>query len=438
MQAKKLWRNHDFVKFWSGDTVSQFGSQVTVLALPLTAIQALRASPGQLGLLNGALYLPFACLTLFAGVWLDRRRRRPVMIGANLIRSVLLCLIPVLYLVRALSMWELYVVAIAVGSCSVFFEISYQSYVPALVDQDQLVEANGKLQASASVAQIGGPGLGGVLVQLIGAPLALFTDAFSFVCSAASLIAVRARESPPSAAADGGHVLADVRDGLRYVFSRPWLRACALESACYNLMWLAVETVFLLYAARSLHMPAGLIGVAISCGAAGSLVGALLAERLGLRFGMGPAMTWTTALGSGAMIAVPLIAGSRVVVVTVWIVAFLLNGAGSTISTIQIVSARQIATPSGLLSRVNATFRFLAWGFTPLGAVLGGMMGEQLGLRPTLILATAGLALSALWLIFSPVARMKEPPLDGADPRAASAPDSEDAGQDYPPVANHA
>jgi MFS family permease len=418
MSARKLWTNRDFVKFWGGDAVNRLGSQVTVLALPLSAIETLHVSPGQLGLLNTALFLPFACLTLFAGVWLERTRRRPVMIGTNLVASVLLCIIPVLYLAGVLTIDELYVVALATGSCSVFFELAYQAYVPSIVERDQLVEANGKLQASESVAQIGGPGLGGLLIQAVGAPLALFIDAFSFLWSAVGLALIRAREPGPAPRAGGGRVVTDIRDGLRYTFARPWLRACALESGCYNLMWLAVETVFLLYAARSLHMPAALIGAAISSGAAGSLIGALLAERVGVRWGTGRAMLWPTVLGSSAMLLVPLVSGGRVFVVAVWFVAFVLNGAGSTIASIQVVSARQAATPPNMLSRVNATFRFLSWGFIPLGALAGGFLSEQVGMRPTLLFATAGLALSALWLVFSPIPRMKEPPrLEAAHPR---------------------
>jgi MFS family permease len=407
--TRSVWRNGDFLKLWGGETVSQFGVQITTLALPLVAILVLDATPAQVGALNAATYLPFMVLTLFAGVWIDRRRRRPILILANAGRAVLIGVIPLLYLLSALTMPALYGVTFLVGVLTVLFELSYQSYVPSLVERDSLIEANSKLQLSASAAQIGGPGLGGLLVQVLGAPIALLANALTFMVSVFSLTTIKRQEpaTEPPEGSEAQRVWVDIKEGLAFTWSDARLRPCALEAATYNLFWMAFETAFLIYVARTLDLSAGLIGGIISCGAVGAFAGAGLAERTARRLGIGPTILYAMILGCAAPVLVPLASGSQPIVVAVLVLSFFLGGAGTTVANIHVVSMRQTITPHRLLGRMNASYRFLAWGVVPFGAGLGGGLATVIGLRPTLFVSAVGLIGAALWVLFSPVPRYR-------------------------------
>jgi MFS family permease len=285
-----LWGHRDFRKLWAGETVSLFGSEVTELALPLVAVLVLEADAGQMGLLAAARFAPFLLITLPAGVWVDRRRRRPVLIGSNLGRALLVGLVPLLSGLGLLRMGHLYAISFAVGTLTVMFDVAYQSYLPSLVDREQLVEGNSKLQASASAARVGGPGLGGLLVQLVGAPRALLLDAASYVISAASLLAIRNQEPDPPADRDGeprAGLRREIGEGLAVTYRNPVLRSMAGLAATYNLFEGAVLALLVLYATRELGLSAGLIGLVVSAGSLGALAGTALTGRLERRLGVG-------------------------------------------------------------------------------------------------------------------------------------------------------
>ena len=290
-----LWGHRDFRRLWAGETVSLFGSEVTELALPLVAVLVLDAEAAQMGLLAAARFAPFLLVTLPAGAWVDRRRRRPVLIGSNLGRALLVGLVPLLAGLGLLRMGHLYAVAFAVGAFTVVFDVAYQSYLPSLVEREQLVEGNSKLQASASVARVGGPGLGGLLVQLVGAPRALLLDAGSYVVSAASLLAIRNREPAPVADRDGqprARLRQEIGEGLAVTYRNPVLRSMAGLAATYNLFSQVIEALLVLYATRELGLSAGVIGLVISAGSIGALAGAALTGRLQRRLGVGPSLIW--------------------------------------------------------------------------------------------------------------------------------------------------
>jgi len=263
-----LWREPDFLKLWAGETVSLLGTQVSSLAVPLIAIGLLDVGASQLGLLRTAEFLPFIVLTLLAGTWVDRRRRRPLMVAANLLRAALLLVVPLLAWADRLELWHLYGVVAVMGVGAVVFDLAYLAYLPSLVRREHLVEGNSKLAVSASVAEVGGPGLAGLLVQALTAPVALLVDAVSYLASAVSLLAIRGREPEPAPTGRGGlrHLRGEIAEGLRVVLANRYLRAIAGEAFTYNLFVQFAETLFLLYAVRQLGYKPGAVGLILSGG----------------------------------------------------------------------------------------------------------------------------------------------------------------------------
>lgn len=403
----RLWRDADFLKFWAGDTVAQFGYQVTLLALPLTAVLTLHASAGDMGLLNAASYLPYLVLSLVAGVWIDRVRRRPVMVISALCRAAVLLAVVLLADAHRLGFGDLYGAALLLGVFAVFFDVTYQAYLPSLIEKDDLMEGNSKLQGSASAAQVGGPALGGWLVHLLTAPTALAVNVGSFAVSALSLLAVGKREPRPEPAARR-RMRADIAEGLRFAFKEPSLRACTLEAGTYNLFWMVIQTVFLLYATGPLHMSTSSIGLVLGGGAVGSLLGAVVAKWFTNRLGFGLSATVAVVIGNCALILLPLASGPGAAVIALFLFGYFVNGTGTTISNIQVLSMRLTITPSEMLGRMNASYRFVATGTIPLGALLGGALGNAIGLRATLFVGATGLVCSSMWLVFSPIRSVRD------------------------------
>ncbi len=405
-----LGRNTDFARLWFGESVSAIGSQVTMLALPLLAVNAFDATAGQMGLLGAALTIPFLLFGLHAGVWVDRRRKRPILVAANAARAVLLGLIPVLAVLEVLSLGYLLVIAFALGSCTVVFEIAYQSYLPRLVDRADLVEANSKLAASMSIAETGGPALGGVLVGALTAPVAIAVDAISFLASAISLGRIRHAEPDPDARADNGNMTGQIREGIRETVRNRYLLAFAGEAATYNVAWSAMNTVLVLWAVRELELAATTLGLLFSVGSAGALLGALVTGAVARRVGVGRAM-WTSAVVSNlGVLLIPLAGGGRTAEIALLGTAFFLQGLGATATNVHTYAIRQAVTPDRLMGRTTAVYRVLTHGFIPLGALLGGLLGDTLGLRPALAIAALALFPSWVWLYLSPARSLRELP----------------------------
>jgi len=337
-----------------------------------------------------------------------------VLIVANLGRALLLAAIPVLALRGQLSIAALVVIALLVGVCTVFFEVAYPSFLPRLVAHDQLVEANGKLTASASVAEIGGPGLAGVLIGLVTAPVAILADALSFLVSAASLLAIRTPEPTPLRA-DGRHLWRDVREGFAATFANPYLRAFAGEAATYNVCWNALQAVLVLYAVRALGLDAATLGVVLAIGSVGALLGALLTDRIARRCGIGATIVGASVLGAVSTLLIPLADGRTGGTLALLGLSLFLRGAGVTGCNVQVYALRQAITPDRLMGRTNGVYRLLTYGFIPLGALAGGVLGDRIGLRPTLAIGATGVSLSWLWLFFSPARTIQRLPLVAED-----------------------
>ncbi|MFF3174464.1 MFS transporter [Streptomyces sp. NPDC057900] len=398
-----LWHHRDFRRLWAGQTVSLLGSRVTELALPVTAIVLLDAGPAQLGLLNSAQYLPVLCVTLFAGVLADRVRRRPLLIAANLGRASILTAVPLLAWLGGLGVWALCAVAFATGVLTALFDVAYQAYVPSLVAKERLVEGNSKLQASRSVAETAGQGLGGTLIQVLTAPVAILVDCAGYLFSAVMLLRIRTPETPP-ARPDGVRpsIRKEIAAGLRMTLHSRLLRVIMLHASWYNLLWDIVLVVFPLYGIRELHLgPAGL-GVIIAVGSLGAFGGALSAGPLGARLGVGRTMVLGMLVASAATLLLPLAPGSGSTSGHLLLgVGYVLNGFGISVFNIHSITLRQATVPAELIGRVSATFRFLTWAVIPLGGLLGGLLAAAVGPRAALAVTAGGLTAGALVFLCS-------------------------------------
>jgi len=408
-----LWRHTDFVKLWVGQSISLLGSQITFLALPLTAVLVLDATPAQMGFLTAAEAIPSLLVGLFVGVWVDHYRRRPILIAADLGRAALLIVIPIAAILGVLRIEHLYIVAFLVGALELVFDVAHRSFLPSLVKREQLVEGNSKLEMSRSVAMIIGPGVAGGLVQWVTAPIAIAVNAISFLISALFLGWIRTPELAPKPSDQQQNIWGEIGEGLKLVSNNRLLRAIAGCIGTLGLFNSVLEAVLVLYVTRELGIGPGLLGLAFASGSVGFLLGALLPGWATRRFGLGPGIIGGLLLVGLSDLLIPLLDGSMAVVVILMVlmVAQFFFGLGFVIFNTGQVSLRQAITPDHLQGRMNAVMSFIGWGVVPLGGLLGGGLGEMIGLRPTLLLAALGEMLAVLWLLLSPMRSLPEQPV---------------------------
>ena len=406
--AKSLRHNGDFSKFWFGETVSLFGVQVTNLALPLTAVLVLQVTPEELGLLRSFAFLPFLFLALPFGVLVDRTAKRPLMITANLLRAGLVGLVPVLAFLDALTMPALAAIVLCIGVCTVLFEVCWLSYVPVIVSQDHLVAANGRVSASSSAAEFAGPGLGGVLVQVLTAPFALVVNSVSYVASVVSLWLIRVPEEvTPS---PKRHIGKEIAEGVGFIVRQPYLRVLAVAGAAFNFCYMFVEALFVIYAVRELDFGPGLIGLVIALSAVGGVLGAALAASLVRRFRFGRVYALAVVVGYSGPLLIPLLTGPAVLAAIGVTAGFFLMRAGLAVSNVAGTSLRQAVTPRELMGRMTAGMRTIMWGIGTTGAIAGGLVGGWLGLRAGLWVAAVGFLVAALPILLSRIPRLDEMP----------------------------
>jgi predicted MFS family arabinose efflux permease len=396
-----LWRHPDFLKLWAGETISIFGSLIGRTALPFTAILVLDAGPIEIAALSAAELAPALLLGPVIGVWVDRLRRRPLMIAADIGRFLLLATIPLAHLVDALSMGHLYVVAFFVGILTMVFDVAYLSYLPTLVKKEDLLEGNSKLAASSSVAEIGGFSLSGWLVQLVTGPVTILLDAFSFLASAAALAAIRTDEPRPSPESDRVEVRREFTEGVRFLVRDPILRALASAAITLEFSWRMFGAVFLVFVTKDAGFEPGILGMIFAVGGVSSLIGAMLAPRSARVFGAGPSMWGGLALMGASMLTVPIIPEAGVIAASLLIAQQLIGDGGATVFEVNQVSLRQTLTPERMLGRVNAAIRLSGLAAMLLGSLAGGIMGETLGLRATLTAGAAATFAAAGWVFFS-------------------------------------
>lgn len=404
--ARSLWQDRRFMRFWSGQTVSQFGDRVTELAMPLIAVTTLRASASEVAALTALLWTPnLAALVL--GAWVDQHAsKRRLMVAADLARALVLLSLPAAYAAGTVTLGQLYAVALLTGTAKVVFNTSYSSFFAHLVPRASYLDANGKLNTTLSASYVAGPAIAGVLIQALSAPVAVIADAASFLASAFLVRGVRATEPP--AATGQPRLRHRVREGLTYITRHPVLRVTLGCSATVNFFTFVAGTgLVVLFATRVLRLSAGGIGLALGIGAAGSLLGAVIAPSLSRWWGIGPsiaagAFLFPTPIAIAAVASGPQWARGGALALSEF-----LAGIGLMLFDININTLQTAVIGDGIRSRVSGAYSALNYGVRPAGALAGGLLATAIGLRPTLLAAAAGGALSVLWLVFSPVLRIR-------------------------------
>ena len=395
-----------FRVYWIGQSISLLGDQVTLIAVPLVAVQLLHAGPSEMGYLTAAGWLPYLVLALHAGAWVDRRgRRRRVMMVADLGRTLVLASVAAAYAVGALTLAQLFAVAILAGTLSVFFNVSTGSLFVSMVPRGRYPEGYSLLNGSRAFSFVAGPALGGFLVQLFSGPVALLADAVSFIASALALARIAPGEPPP-APKERGQVLA----GVRFITTSPIMRASLAATATINLFNFAFSALFILFAVRDLHVQAGTLGLILGSASIGSLLGSLISSRLSRRIGIGRAFLVGCLVFPVPLVLVPLATGPRWLVVAFLFAAEFGSGLGVMILDISIGSIFSALIPNRLRARVSGAYTVVNYGARPVGALLGGALGAVIGVREALLVAAIGATLGFLWLLPSPLPRMKELP----------------------------
>jgi MFS family permease len=416
-----LLRQPGFRGLWLAQTVSQLGSQVTWIAMPLVAILTLGASALEVGILTAVDFLPFLLFTLPAGVWVDRLPRRRILIAADIGRAFVLAAVPAAYLAGVLEMWQLYVVGFLAGTLTVFFDVGYQAFLPELVPRERLAEGNSRLEVSRSAAVVVGPGLAGVLVGLVTAPIAILVDSASFIASAGFLgrIPPDAVRTRPAVEEPRPGFVHEIAEGLRYFAGNVYLRVTAAAVTTLNFAGQVGYAIYLVFLVRELGLSPGAIGLTVAIGGIGTVVGAASAQGIARKLGVGPALMAACGTFTVATLLVAFAPASMPI-------PFLIQGPAVMVINVNALSLRQAVTPDHLLGRVNATGRWLAWGTIPFGALVGGILGTAIGLRETIAISSIGGIVAVALMAVSPLRSLRvipslaEAPLESSHDPAAT------------------
>lgn len=403
----------DFRRLWAAETISQFGTQVSLLALPLVAVVLLHASPLEVALLGTIEFLPFILFSLPAGAWIDRLRRRPILILGDLGRAAALASVPVAFVLDALTIWQLYAVGFVAGTLTVLFDVAYQSYLPSLVERHQLVDGNGKLEISRTLAQTAGPAIGGGVIGALTAPIAILLDAISFVVSALFVVAIRKPEPEPDRHIDEhgrprGSLATEVKAGLRYVLGNRYLRGIAAATGTSNFFSNIAFATFIVYAVRVLGLDATQIGIVFGLGNIGAIVGALTASRWASALGLGRAIVVSMALTPPGILLVAI--APREAPIPFLVASGFLIGLSAVVYNINQVSFRQAITPRAMQGRMNATMRFIVWGTMPIGSIIGGVIATTVSLPAAIWIGGVGSVLAVVPLLITPVRSLVDMP----------------------------
>ena len=409
-RRRSLWRHPDFLKLWTGQTISELGSRITREGLPLTAVLVLGAQPAEMGFLAATGAASVLLFGLVAGVWADRIKRRPIMITADLLRAALLATIPAAAFEHRISMPQLYAVIALTGFCTVFFDVAYQSYLPSLVAREDLVDGNSKLAQSSAIAEVAGPSLTGVLVQTITAPIAILFDAVSFVISAVSVWLIRKPEVAARRQLEKTHLKEETVAGLRFVFSHELLRPLACFSASAFFCLGLIGPLYVLYAIRELHLPPAALGAVIAVGGVGAMLGATFALPVGETLGLGRTLIGSIGVIVFSQLLIVLAHDPLPMALSFLVLQQLFGDWAFATFSVYETALRQSVAPHHVIGRVNSAMQLLTRGIYPLGALLGGVVAQHAGMRATIAIGLCGVALSSFWLIASPLRRLRAIP----------------------------
>ncbi|KQY24455.1 MFS transporter [Cellulomonas sp. Root485] len=407
--SRSLIHHPDFRRLWTGDALGQLGAQLTALVLPIFAVQQLAATEWEMGVLNAAEYAAFLLIGLPAGAWVDRMRKRRVLIVADLVRAAVLATVVVTASTGHATVPLLIVAALVISVATVFFDVSHQSYIPGLVGLDHLVEGNSKLQATASVAQVVGPALGGLLLRVIAAPALIAVTVVTYLVSAFAVGRIQQQETPPHP--DTRRPLrVEIAEGLRFVVHEPYLRRIVVCTSLANFAGAVSGAVLVIYVLRTLGLGTAAYGAILSASAVGGLVGAVVAGRLAQWIGEGRIIPLAALVSAPAAALTPLAATSAIPAAPLLITGGAAFGFAVIVYNVAQVSFRQRVCPPPLLGRMNASVRFIVWGSMPIGGLLGGWLGTHLGVLPTLWVSVGLMALAAVPVVLSPLIRMRDLP----------------------------
>jgi MFS family permease len=418
-----LKRDRDFRWFWGGQTVSVFGTQITAVALPLVAVLTLNSGAGAVAAISTASFLPNLIFPLIAGHRLEHRRRRRIMVWSDVLRGAALAVVPIAYFADSVSVPLLMAVAFVVGALSVVFDTGSFAYVPNMVEDADLPDANRAVQGSRTASEIAGPGLAGLLVNLLGPPFALLADTISYLGSALGVAAAKRPEpAPPAPDPD-----ARFGDGLRPVVTNPYLRALTVHAAGYNLAWQILSINLIVYLVSERGLSAGLYGLALSASGVGAFIGTMVATRISDRIGYGRAFATALLFSTGVPLLIALLPGRGAVLAAALAACQLAAGFGLGIANVLSLTLRQIVAPKKALARTGAGYRLIIYGVIPIGSVLGGAAGAALGSRAAVAVGAAGMALSTIPMMVRRIrslaapenAREAEPPAPAPDPAPA-------------------
>jgi MFS family permease len=412
-----LWRHPDFMKLWIGQSISEFGSHITGTGLPLVAVITLAASPSELGVLAALSSIPILLFSLVAGVWVDRLPRRPIMIFADVARLLLLLTVPLAAFTGHLNMALVYIVTVALSLLTLLFNVAYRAVLPGLISREHLLEGNTKLATSSSLAEVGGPSIAGALIQAISAPVAIIFDALTFLISAISVGLIRQPEPPP-ATRSGESMLGEVRAGFGVIMHHPILRALVIGNTARAFFGNFYAALYSLFVIRELGLSAVTLGVIVSAGGIGALVGAVLAQRVTKRFGLGYMLAVLPLITSPLGLLTPLAGGSPLLAAGMLIFTQIVGDALWSIYGINEISLQQTLVPDHLLGRANASAGFLAQGIAPAGALVAGFIASFTSVRFTLLIAVIGSCAVSLWMVTTPVRRLESHP-EAPQPEAA-------------------
>jgi MFS family permease len=418
-KTSSLWRDLNFLRFWSGQAFSQFGGQITELAIPVLAVLILHASELELGFLNASALAAFLVIGLPAGAWIDRMRKRHVMIVADLVRAGALALVPILWWLGMLQIWHLFVVAAIMGVATVFFDVSYQSIVPSLVRSSQIAEANGKLESTQQIAGIAGPAMAGWLIGILTAPIAILATVGTYIASFFALVFTRDREE---VAEKGSHepLVKSINEGLRWVFGNRFLRRIVATTTVSNFFSTLTFTLFPIFLLRHLGLSVEALGLIFALSAVGGLSGAIATSHIVRWIGEARAIP-VGAIGFSVVgLLLPAVALVPEFALPLLVVQGFLASFTVLVYNITQVTFRQRITPARLLGRMNASIRFCVWGIMPIAALIAGGIGTWLGVVPAMWIGAIGGLLSATFVVFGPFWLLRDLPDEHAETRDAT------------------